>query len=188
MRLRNILPLVALLAVPAMAQDAHFGFQFGISSPGGGSTSYNTLSLKDAVDSSLGFTLGANVGVEWQGGHVLRPRLDYTHHSGSPSGSGLDVTVTNFQVGADYNYFVSGKAAQGFYFLVGLGYANTKLEASYLGSSASNNGSALAWGLGIGGQITPLTSVELRLNSTHPDLNGVTVNNDTLNLTVGFRF
>jgi opacity protein-like surface antigen len=186
MRLRNILPLVALLAVPAVAQDAHFGFSVGLSSPMGGGSSTD-ISLKDAVDSKIGFTAGVNVGIEWQGGHVLRPRLDYTHHNGDAFGvSGADVTVNAFQLGADYNYFVSEKASDGFYLLVGVGYANTKVSGNGVGNS--DNKSAFAWGAGVGYEFTPMVGAELRYGSTHPDFTGTTLKNDTLNLSVTFRF
>jgi opacity protein-like surface antigen len=192
MRLRNILPLVALLAVPAMAQDAHFGFSVGISSPmGGGSdqTNFSDISLKDGVDKKIGFTLGANVGIEWQGGHVLRPRLDYTHHNGDAFGvSGNDLTVNSFQLGADYNYFVSEKASDGFYLLVGVGYANTKVSGNAVAGASTTSKSAFARGTGVGYEFTPMVGAELRYGSTHPDFSGTTLKNDTLNLSVTFRF
>ena len=77
MRLRNLLPLLALVAAPAFAQDAHFGLQGGISLPQG--------DVKDAVDSKMGFGIGVHVAIDFKGGHVLRPRLDYTTTKGTMS-------------------------------------------------------------------------------------------------------
>lgn len=182
MRLRNLLPLLALVAAPAFAQDAHFGLQGGISLPQG--------DVKDAVDSKMGFGIGANVVIDFKGGHVLRPRLDYTTIKGTMSelGISIDNTVTTTTIGADYNYYVSGKATEGFYLIAGLGYANTKLEVSAFGLSASKTESALALAIGGGFQFTPMVGAELRYTTTKPDFAGQSIKNDAINLGVTFRF
>ena len=181
MRLRTILPLLAMLAAPAMAQDAHFGLQAGINFPMGGSSNVNgtgsySVSAKDAVDSKIGFNIGINVPINFDGGHTLRPRLDYTHFSGSAAdslfgpGSGVDGKIDSTFIGADYLYHFSGKSDGG-YVLVGAGYDHSKLEFSANGASVDDSKSAFAWALGGGWQVNPMFGVELRYNSTEPTLN-----------------
>ncbi len=202
MRLRNILPLVALLAVPAMAQDVHFGFHAGLNFPMGGGSNINgtsgfDISAKDAVDSKIGFAIGIDVPINFNGGHSIRPRLDYTTNSGSASSSlfpsgGVDGKVTSTFLGADYLYHFSGKADNGGYLAAGLGMANTKLEFSGGGSSIDDNKSAFAWTLGGGWQFTPMFGAELRYTHTHPTLNfggsDFTMKNDGMVLSATFTF
>ncbi|HJW73356.1 MAG TPA: porin family protein [Geothrix sp.] len=184
MRLRNLLPILALTAAPAFAQDAHFGLQAGISMP--------QSDAKDFVDSKMGLGLGLNVGIEFTGGHVLRPRLDFTRTKGTLNelGVSFDNTVTTTTLGMDYNYFVSGKATEGFYLIAGLGFAKTKVEASVPGfGSASDSKNALAIALGAGFQFTPMVGADLRYTTTHPDFGGTDkFKNDAINLGVTFRF
>lgn len=194
MRLRYLLPALALVAAPAFAQDARFGLQGGISLPQG--------DVKDAVDSKMGFGLGAHVAIDLKGGHVLRPRLDYTSIKGSVSESiggysaNFDNTVTTTTIGVDYNYYVSGKATQGFYLLAGLGYANTKLESSgsanimgfVINFNESETEGALALAVGGGFQFTPMVGAELRYTTTKPDFAGESIKNEAINLGVTFRF
>ena len=181
MRLRTILPLVAMLAVPAMAQDVHFGINAGLNFPqGGGSNVVGSggydISAKDAVDSKLGFAIGINVPINFDGGHTLRPRIDYTHNSGTPSdnlfpsGSGVDGKAESTFIGADYLYHFSGKNDGG-YVVGGLGYAHSKLEFTAGGASLNDSKSAFAWTLGGGWQINPMFGAELRYTSTEPTLN-----------------
>jgi opacity protein-like surface antigen len=180
MRLRHTLPLLALVAAPAFAQGVHFGLQAGISLPQG--------DVKDAVDSKMGLSIGLNLGVELNGGHVLRPRLDYTSTKGTPADLGIDHTVTTTAIGADYNYFVSGKAAEGFYLIGGLGFATTKSELSAFGMSVSESKSAMSLALGGGYQFNSLVGMELRYTTTKPDFDGESIKNDAINLGVTFRF
>jgi hypothetical protein len=179
MRLRNILPLVALLAAPAFAQ-ASFGLSLGVSKPMG--------DAKDFVDSKMGFTFGANVGIDMKGGHVLRPRLDLTQAK-NDWGSGVESKISTTTLGLDYNYFVSGKATEGFYVIAGLGYSKTKAEMSISGfGSADDSASALGMALGMGFRFTPLVGADLRYTTTKPDFNGVKVTNNALNASVTFSF
>jgi hypothetical protein len=176
MRLRHLLPVLALVAAPAFAQEAHFGLQAGLSLP------MADLKAKDQADAKMGYTLGLNVGLEFNGGHVVRPRLDYTTHDSNYSG----LKITNTAFGVDYNYFVGGKAAQGFFVIGGLGYAKTKVEFSTMNESKS----ALALAVGGGFQFTPLIGMDLRYTTTKPTFDGTSeaFKNDALNLGVTFRF
>lgn len=198
MRLPILLPTLALLAAPAPAQEVHFGLQAGVIFPMGSSDlNGNTFSAKDAVDGKMGFNVGLSVPIDFTGGHTLRPRLDYSYLSGSADklfpGFGIDGKVTTTFIGADYLYYIAGKS-EGFYILVGVGAANSKVEFS-AANSISESKTALGWTVGGGWQFTPLVGAELRYVSTHPSFDnafgsGVTVDgkNDGLNLGVTFRF
>lgn len=169
MRLRNILPLVALLAAPAFAQDVHFGLSAGVNKAMG--------DAKDLGFDKIGLGIGVDLGIEFKGGHVLRPRLDYTKTSHKDFS---DVTLATTTFGVDYNYFVSGKAAEGFYLIAGIGRANTKVE--YPGGSDSESGMAYAAGFGF--NFTQLVGANLRYTSAKADA----LRNNALNASVTFRF
>lgn len=198
MRLHALLPALALLAFPAAAQGVHFGLQAGVVIPTGSSDfNGNTISAKDVVDSNMGFNIGLSVPIDFSGGHTLRPRLDYSHLSGSSDklfpGLGIDGKVSTLFVGADYLYYMNQKA-EGFYVVVGAGAANTKVEFSAVNSISESN-TTLAWTLGAGWQFTPLVGAELRYASTHPSFSnafgsGFTLDgkNDSVHLEVTFRF
>lgn len=182
MRLNHLLPILALVAAPAFAQDTHFGLQGGIILPQG--------DFKDVVDSKIGFGIGVHVAIDFKGGHVLRPRLDYTTTQGTLSELGLSIDnkVTVTTLGADYNYFVSGKATEGFYLIAGLGYANTKLASSFQGLSASKTEGAFAMAFGAGYQFTPNLGSALRYTTTRPDFGGNKFKNDAINLELTYTF
>ena len=177
MRIHRLLPILALVAAPAFAQGFHWGLSAGITNPQG--------DVKDAGFDKIGLTLGLNVGVEFQGGHVLRPRLDIARASNKYDSN---FTLNTTFLGADYNYFVSGKAADGFYLIAGLGFSNTKLEYDFGGGTASDNKSALGLALGMGYQFTPLVGADLRYTTTKPDFYGQTISNNAMNVSVTFRF
>ncbi len=187
MRLRNLLALSTLIALPAMAQDARFGLQAGLSLPQGDAKTY--------VDSHTGYTLGLYFFCPIDGGHSLRPRLDYSSVSGSiavPGGSS-DTKVTTTDAGLDYLYNFSGKAGVGPYLALGLGYANTKVTTSLaipsLGAGAGNDQKGtFMWGLGGGWNFTPLLGAELRYTSTSPDFGGGSVKNNAISLSATFTF
>lgn len=177
MRLRNVIPALALVAAPAFAQDAHWGVSVGLTNPMG--------DVKDAGFDKIGLTLGVNCGVEFKGGHVLRPRLDIartTHKDDS------DLSLNTTHLGFDYNYFVSGKAAEGFYLIAGLGYSNTKIEYSSGSITASESKGAMGLAAGMGFQFTPLVGADLRYTTTKPSFYGETVSNNAVNVSVTFRF
>ena len=187
MRLRNLLPVLALVSAPAFAQNAHFGLQGGLSLP--------QSDAKDLVDSKTGITLGLNVAIDLKGGHVLRPRLDFTTTKGSPSlGSySVDTEVTTTMIGMDYNYYVAGKATDGLYLIAGLGYANSKVKATvnipgYGSASDDISGGGMALAFGLGYQFNALVGGDLRYTTTEPSLDGTKFKNDAINVSVTFTF
>lgn len=164
-----------MISSAAQAQDVHYGFNVGRSEPQG--------DVKNYVDG--GYTAGFWVPFEFNGGHTIRPRLDYT----SSKGTFFIVsdTITTTHLGVDYLYNINGKASEGFYLLAGIGYAKTQIS---FGGFASGGGdkSALAFGAGLGYEFTPMLGIELRYASTHPGSGEELLKNDSLNVSATFRF
>ena len=148
MTLRTLALITATLAAPALcAQDApRFGLQAGLNLPMG--------DLKDAVDSKVGLNIGAHMALDFKGGHMLRPRVDYTwfpEYSVSGGGASASTKFSSLSLGADYLYYVDGRP-QGLYFTGGLALVQWKAEssASYLGISASGSQTTTKLGLAVG--------------------------------------
>ena len=197
MRLRNLLPLVALLAVPAMAQERPImgGFQVGLASPTGSSDLMNSkYSVKDLVDNKIGFNIGGHVSFDLQNGHMVRARLDETAFSGDFSdkiGVG-DAKIATLGVMGDYLYHISGNT-QGFYLTAGIGYEFTSAKINAFAGEHTSSKGAFAYDAGLGWQFTPMVGMELRYASSHPtDFDYVggkyDVKNDRVNLSVAFSF
>lgn len=110
-------PLALLLAGSGLqAQSTEYGVQAGIQTPMG--------DLGNVLDHSLGYSVGAHMGIYYGQGHELRPRFDYQSYSGDwvQEGSGFAKhDVTSFGLGADYVYYTEQRR-QGLYLTMGLGY------------------------------------------------------------------
>jgi len=185
MRLCKLLPVLALVAAPSFAQEAHFGAQVGVSFPQG------DLKDTDTMGNKLGYTAGINLGLEFQGGHVLRPRMDYTQYKRTDTAifaEPIDLKITTLFCGADYSYFVGGKADQGFYLLAGLGYTNTKTAVSGSTYNSSQSKGAFAYAVGAGFQFTPMIGAEVRYNSSRPVFYGETIKIDAVSAAITLRF
>lgn len=159
----------------AQAQDIHFGFNVGRSMP-----------QSDAKDLDGGYTAGFWVPFEFNGGHTIRPRLDYTSNKGNLFI--FSTTVTTTHLGVDYLYNINGKAGEGFYLLAGLGYAKTQVSVDSFFGSGSGDKSAFAFGAGLGYEFTPMFGIELRYASTHPGSGDNIFKNDYVNVSATFRF
>jgi len=162
MKLRSFALVAAALVAPTLvAQEGpRFGLQAGVNLP--------QSDLKDAVDSKMGFNVGAHMALDFKGGHMLRPRLDYTwfpEYSASAGGASASAKLSNISLGADYLYFVDGKP-EGFYFTGGLALVQWKMEASisYPGFSASASETTTKVGLaaGVGYQFNKTVGGEVR--------------------------
>ncbi|WP_243288362.1 outer membrane protein [Geothrix terrae] len=162
MTIRALILAAAALVAPALSaqEGPRFGLQAGLNLP--------QSDLKDAVDSKVGLNIGAQVTFNPTGGHMIRPRLDYTwfpEYSESAFGASASMKISNFALGADYLYFVDGKP-QGFYVTGGLSVVRWKMEvsASYLGSSASASEDTTKLGLaaGVGYQFNKTVGAEVR--------------------------
>ena len=156
------LTAAALVATGLSAQEGpRFGLQAGLNLP--------QSDLKDAVDDKVGFTIGAQVTFDLRGGHMVRPRLDYTwfpEYRMSRSGASASAKFSNLSLGADYLYFVEGRP-QGFYVTGGLALVHWKGEASYsipgIGSgSTDETTNKLGLAAGVGYQFNKTVGAEVR--------------------------
>jgi len=170
-----------LLAVPASAQDTRYGFAIGLAFP--------QADTNQLVDHKLGYAVGGQIALPLGDGHVLRPRLDLSVVTRNTD-QGSSLSVTTGCVGADYNRFVSGRANEGFYLLVGLGYAVTTLSHTDLRFSPYNNlqssqdQNAIALAAGLGYQFNRTYGADLRYTTTKPG----SFKNDAVNLSMVFQF
>lgn len=162
MTLRALTLIAAALVAPALcAQEGpRFGLQAGLNIP--------QSDLKDAVDSKLGFNIGAHGTFDLRGGHMIRPRLDYIwfpEYSANAGGASANAKFSSLSLGADYLYFVEGKP-QGFYVTAGAAAMQWKMEvsASFLGYSASASETTTKLGLaaGVGYQFNKTVGAEVR--------------------------
>ncbi|MCC6514345.1 MAG: outer membrane beta-barrel protein [Geothrix sp.] len=163
MNFRALALAVAALAAPALnAQEAvRFGVQAGLNLP--------QSDLKDAVDSKLGYNLGVQVTFDLRGGHMLRPRYDYTwfpEYTESFAGDSFSTKFIRKSLGVDYLYFVDGKP-QGFYVTAGIAAVQWAVEVNFtlsgLGSgSNSQTSNKLALAAGAGYQFNRTVGADLR--------------------------
>ncbi len=155
MNLRTLAFAVTALAATSLAaqEGPRFGLQATLNQP--------QSDLKDAVDSKLGFGVGAHLFVDLGKGHALRPRLDYIWFP-EYSAYGASLKVNNLSVGADYLYFVEGKA-EGIYFTAGLSANRWKAELSDpLFGNTSESTTKLGLAAGLGYQFNKTVGAELR--------------------------
>lgn len=163
MHLRALVLTAAALAAPALSaqEGPRFGLQAGLNLP--------QSDLKDAVDSKIGFNVGAQVTFDLRGGHMVRPRLDYTwfpEYTVSGGGASASTKLSNLSLGVDYLYFVDGKP-QGFYVTGGLAAMKWKMEVDAtipgFGSvSASEDTTKLGLAVGVGYQFNKTVGAEVR--------------------------
>lgn len=162
MTIRALILAAAALAAPALSaqEGPRFGLQAGLNIP--------QSDLKDAVDSKVGFNIGAQVTFDLRGGHMIRPRLDYTwfpEYSVSDAGGSASAKFSSIALGADYMYFVDGRP-QGLYFTGGAALVRWKVEmnASFMGYGVSDSEETTKLGLaaGVGYQFNKTVGAEVR--------------------------
>jgi opacity protein-like surface antigen len=176
--------LIGILAAgcPLMGQETRFGLQATLAYP------TSDLGNSANLDNSLGYGLGANLQFAFPHGHAAVPRMDYTYfEKSSPTRK-----VQTLLIGADYNYYVSGRVNQGFYFGGGLGFTMAKFEINLSTSTDSdtpNNGYA---DVAIGYTFDRNNSAELRYvySKYKPQLFGreSDISSPTVNATYIYRF
>jgi opacity protein-like surface antigen len=151
-----------LVATCIQAQDAHFGFQLTGSIPQG------DMGNSDNLDGKIGYGLGIHCLVPFSEGHAIVPRLDYTMYKNNSDVTvgntlyGYDLKVNVLAVGADYNYFVSRKANDGFYVLAGLGYSSLKWEVDTPIGNYNETKGTFYLAAGLGYMFTPNVGAEIR--------------------------
>ena len=172
MKLRTIALITAALIAPVLSaqESPRFGLQAGINIPQG--------DLSDAVDSKLGLNVGGHMMLDFRGGHMLRPRVDYTWFPEYNVG-GASIKFSNLSLGADYLYFVDGKP-EDFYFTGGLALVQWKAEVN----SASETTNKLGLAIGGGYQFNKTVGVELRYLKSKVE----EANLDTIQAGVTFQF
>lgn len=187
MKIVNLTLFAAALTISgsAQAQEIHYGFNVGMSMPQG--------DLKKDMNNKIGYTVGFWVPIEFNGGHTIRPRVDFSSVNATvtdPYYHFVDGThkVTTTTFGADYLYNINGKAGDGFYILAGVGYSKTQWVSDATWDNSSTGISAIAFGVGIGYEFTPMLGAELRYASTHPTILSFPYKNDVINISATFRF
>lgn len=163
MNIRAITLALAALAAPALgAQEAvRYGLLASLNLP--------QSDLKDAVDSKVGFSIGVQATFDLRGGHMLRPRYDYTwfpEYKETFAGDSFSTKFTRTSLGVDYLYFVDGKP-QGFYVTAGIAAVQWAVEVNFslsgLGSgSNSQTTNKLALAAGVGYQFNRTVGADLR--------------------------
>jgi len=117
MKLARRLPLatlvLALAGASLQAQEAQFGGQAGLQIPMG--------DLGTTLDHSMGYLLGAHLGLYYGNGHELRPRFDYQTYTGHYDSHGKSYDVSAMGLGADYIYYTEQRR-KGLYLTMGLAY------------------------------------------------------------------
>jgi len=169
------LALVAATTFGLQAQDVRFGVQASLNQP--------QSDLKDAVDSKLGFGVGAHALVDFGSGHALRPRVDYLWFPEYNPAPGTSLKVNNLSAGADYLYFVEGKQ-EGIYFTGGLSVNRWKAEATAIGFSSSDTTTKLGIAAGLGYQFNKALGAEVRYQKGKAD----EADFDFIQVAASFRF
>ena len=87
-----------------------------------------------------GFGLGIQTAFDLGQGCAIAPRLEYLRITDSSTVGPISLSATDniFSLGADFNYFFSGRTGKGFYVLGGLGLANGSLSVSGTDGTSSN--------------------------------------------------
>jgi len=83
------------------------------------------LGASSALDHHPGGGAGLHLDIAFPGGHSILPRVDYTTFRDSGNG---DARARLFLAGADYDYFLGGKANAGAYLGLGLGYGSCRVQ------------------------------------------------------------
>ncbi len=163
MQLRSLaLTTLALAGTSLAAQEGpRFGVQVTLNQP--------QSDLKDAVDSKLGYGLGAHLAVDLNGGHMLRPRFDatwYPERKESDAFGSFSTKFSSMSLGMDYLYHFGGKS-EGVYLTVGAAAAQWKVEwnataTGFFSDSGSEKTTKLALSAGLGYQFNKTFGGELR--------------------------
>lgn len=103
---------LTFVSAQAQSQELKAGAQASLSLP------FGDIAKSGCLDHAPGVGLGAHLIMAYQRGHAVIPRVDCTHFRKSGKRK-----IDMFQLGLDYNYFVSGEVNKGLYFGTGLGFA-----------------------------------------------------------------
>lgn len=190
MRPTIFLAATLLVATPRLqAQGTQFGFQLGAADAIG--------DYKGWTQSNIAPALGIHLAIDLGGGHMLRPRLDYTYFKRSvlegngglhfPSTAYYSVDskteVTSLMV--EYLYHFS-RRPEGIYLIAGAGYQHTTFNETGL---ASRNYDGAALSAGAGWQMNRHVGTELRyVHSTFSTYGYSSFDASTIQGGITFRF
>ena len=158
-RIRPALIAAFLAGFPALAAEPGFGGQFNLAFPMGREAD------RLHMDGRPGLGLGLQVPIEFDSGHVLKPRLDYLAFNRNSQGSSY--RQHSLVALAEYNHFFTGNVRDGAYLIAGLGFHSTDRKVSgnfaNLGlPAAGRTSTGLAYDLGVGLALNRTVSLELR--------------------------
>jgi opacity protein-like surface antigen len=166
----------------ARAEDPRFGVQVHGNLPSG--------DLKDAVDSKLGVGGGAHVTFDLGGGHVIRPRIDYTFFPETTLNSGTFTVknkISTLGAGADYLYFIDGKP-EGLYVTGGLAFHHWKADVTAGAATYSDSSNKAGFAAGVGFNFNASFGAELRFTSSRYGSNSKEFTANAIQAGVTLRF
>lgn len=118
MRTPALLLGFALAATTLQAESFGFGLQFTAASPQG--------DLGKVFNGTTGYGFGLHALTDVGAGQAVMPRFEWTKYDRSQSG--IDVGLSEFRIGLDFDYFVGGHVSKGFYIAAGLGWGHGTLD------------------------------------------------------------
>ena len=166
MKLLTALALALLSASAMQAETPLFGFQGTVTKPSG------DVGDSEWMDGKVGLGIGVHAMFPMVGGAAIVPRIDYTVYKNDwtrDANINEEAKIKILSGGADFQYYFSGFANQGFFVLAGLGYASGHFDSSYsynglnLSVSATKGAVYLQGGLGV--QFTPYMGVQVSYQS-----------------------
>jgi Outer membrane protein beta-barrel domain len=168
-----VLGITAALAL--RAEPPRYGVQGLVNVPLGDLNTY--------LDHNLGIGVGLQGTFDLGGGHMLRPRLDYSLYQ-QASVSNVTPSASYLSLGGDYLYFIAGQP-EGYYLTAGL--AAMRWSFQHQNPATDLPDGTTKWGVaaGIGYQWDYNIGTELRW--LHSSVSG-DFNADSLQGSVTFRF
>jgi hypothetical protein len=159
--------------------DTNIGVQAALSLPQG--------EFKSRVDSNNGYGAGIFFDIQFEGGHVLRPRFDFTQYATAtlknPGISDQSRQWSDYSLGTDYLYYLSGKP-QGFYVTFGLGVTKTNLKYTYNNNSINESYTRFGTAIGLGYSFNQQWEGSLRYTTSSVQ----NVNPSAVKLGLAFKF
>ena len=156
-RFRALAFLPLLVPAPLLASETTFGFQGQVAIPTG------TFGDAGHLDRKVGLGLGLQMPIDFGGGHILRPKLDYL--SLSRDSSGINYKAEALVLLADYNYHFAG-SREGAYLIAGLGLHSTRRNVTRtfgpLSAKADSTDTGFAYNLGLGYAFNPNVALEAK--------------------------
>lgn len=156
-RLHALAFLPLLASAPLAASETTFGFQGNLAIPTG------TFGDHAHLDRKVGLGLGLQMPVDFGGGHVLRPTLDYL--ALSRDSAGVNYKADALVLLANYNFHFAGEK-EGAYLIAGLGLHSTRrtVTRTFAAVPVKNDttDTGLAYNVGLGYGFTRNVALEVK--------------------------